>query len=397
MAAIVRTQLQQKAINKVTGVMQDYPLGIEFGELMQKTGYKKSALYNVLSMVGASKSDEGLWHLPHRNTSDAPVNEVTEDDLEDIATDIDQPVTQDDGGNMQDNGGNTQEAPVNIEDEELNTQAPKVSSPDNDGATLINTPATLINTPATLINTPATLINTSAEVVSPSDIDTDTDQQDTTEVGQVIVSIDDLHPEFAQLPDYQSSNSQAIETTSQGLAAELKQLDNAYLDGLASKAEAPNAEVSQAIHPEFFGGDKVYVLNAGSPYIHEIDWVENNQLGTVHFKDSMDSRSQKWLLPATKENHAKLCALMPWIEWQRPELVGSDLMLKILEDDEVWLCRVGNDGDENCSFEDIRLVVGQHDEKGFFVAGRGDIAFKNAVPVNVHGAPLTESDVFGAA
>ncbi|MBR7560485.1 hypothetical protein KC218_28460, partial [Mycobacterium tuberculosis] len=61
-----------------------------------------------------------------------------------------------------------------------------------------------------------------------------------------IVSIDDLHPEFAQLPDYQSSNSQAIETASQGLAAELKQLDNAYLDGLASKAEAPNAEVGQA-------------------------------------------------------------------------------------------------------------------------------------------------------
>ena len=55
-----------------------------------------------------------------------------------------------------------------------------------------------------------------------------------------------MHPEFAQLPDYQSSNSQAIETASQGLAAELKQLDNAYLDGLASKAEAPNTEVSQA-------------------------------------------------------------------------------------------------------------------------------------------------------
>ena len=284
---------------------------------------------------------------------------------------------------MQDNGGNTQDAPVNMQDEELNTQDPHVSYPDNDEATLINPSAEIANP--------------SAKVDNPSAIDTNTDQQDTTEVGQIIVSSDDLHPEFAQLPDYQSSNGQAIETTSLGLAAELKQLDNAYLDGLASKAEAPNAKVSQAIHPEFFGGDKVYVLNAGSPYIHEIDWVENNQLGTVHFKDSMDSRSQKWLLSATKENHAKLCDLMPWIEWRRPELVGSDLMLKILEDDEVWLCRVGNDGDENCSFEDIRLVIGQHDEKGFFVAGRGDIAFKNAVPVNVHGAPLTESDVFGVA
>ena len=364
MAAIVHSDKAKKAIKKIKEAMQDYPLGIEFGELMQKTGYAKSSLYNALSLVGAYKSDDGLWHLPGSQNVVAPVNETAEDDLDDdlddLATAIEQPVKQDDGGNMQDDGGNMQ-------DEELNTQAPQVSYPDNNGATLINTPAILINP--------------SAGVANPSDI----------------VSIDDLHPEFAQLPDYQSSNGQAIETTSLGLASELKQLDNAYLDGLASKAEAPNAEVSQAIHPEFFGGDKVYVLNAGSPYIHEIDWVENNQLGTVHFKDSMDSRSQKWLLPATKENHAKLCALMPWIEWQRPELVGSDLMLKILEDDEVWLCRVGNDGDENCSFEDIRLVVGQHDEKGFFVAGRGDIAFKNAVPVNVHGAPLTESDVFGAA
>lgn len=394
MAAIVHSDKAKKAIKKIKEAMQDYPLGIEFGELMQKTGYAKSSLYSALSLVGAHKSDDGLWHLPHHNTSDAPVNEVTEDnlddDLDDLATAIDQPVKQDDGGNMQDNGGNTQDAPVNMQDEELNTQDPHVSYHDNESSSPDNDEANLINPSAEIFNP-------SAGVANPSDIDTDTDQQDTTEVGQVIVSIDDLHPEFAQLPDCQSSNSQAIEAASQGLAAELKQLDNAYLDGLASKAEAPNAEVSEAIHPEFFGGDKVYVLNAGSPYIHEIDWVENNQLGTVHFKDSMDSRSQKWLLSATKENHAKLCDLMPWIEWQRPELVGSDLMLKILEDDEVWLCRVGNDGDENCSFEDIRLVIGQHDEKGFFVAGRGDIAFKNAVPVNVHGAPLTESDVFGAA
>lgn len=382
MAAIVHSDKAQKAIKKIKGAMQDYPLGVEFGELMQKTGYAKSSLYNALSLVGVHKSVDGLWHLPGNQTVVAPVNETAEDDLDDLATAIDQPVKQDDGGNMQDNGGNTQDAPVNIEDEELNTEAPQVSSPDNESSYPDNGEDTLINP--------------SAEVANPSAIDTDTDQQDTTEVGQIIVSIDDLHPEFAQLPDHQSSNGQAIETTSLGLAAELKQLDNAYLDGLASKAEALNAEVGQANRHEFSGGDKVYVLNAGSPYIHKIDWVENNQLGTVHFKDSMDSRSQTWLLPATKENYAKLRALMPWIEWQRPELVGSDLMLKILEDDEVWLCRVGNDGDENCSFEDIRLVIGQHDEKGFFVAGRGDIAFKNAVPVNVHGAPLTESDVFGA-
>lgn len=387
MAAIVHSDKAKKAIKKIKEAMQDYPLGIEFGELMQKTGYAKSSLYSALSLVGAHKSDDGLWHLPGSQNFVAPVNETAEDDLDDnlddLATAIDQPVKQDDGGNMQDNGGNTQDAPINIEDEELNTEAPHVSYHDNESSYPDNGEGALINP--------------SAEVTNPSDIDTDADQQDTTEVGQIIVSSDDLHPEFAQLPDYQSSNSQAIETTSLGLAAKLKQSDNAYLDGLASKAEAPNAEVSEAIHPEFFGGDKVYVLNAGSPYIHEIDWVENNQLGTVHFKDSMDSCSQKWLLLATKENHAKLCDLMPWIEWQRPELVGSDLMLKILEDEEVWLCQVGDDGDENCTDSDIRLVTGYTEGQGFHTLGFGSLSFKNAVPVNVHGAPLTESDVFGAA
>ena len=179
MAAIVHSDKAKKAIKKIKEAMQDYPMGIEFGELMQKTGYAKSSLYNTLSLVGAHKSDDGLWHLPGSQNFVAPVK-------------------QDDGSNMQD-------ALVNMQDEELNTQAPKVSSPDNDGATLINTSATLINT--------------SAEVVSPSDIDTDADQ---------------------------SSNGQANGIAPLGLAAKLKQLDNAYLDGLASKAEAPNAEVSQA-------------------------------------------------------------------------------------------------------------------------------------------------------
>ena len=165
MAAIVRTQLQQKAINKVTGVMQDYPLGIEFGELMQKTGYKKSALYNVLSMVGASKSDEGLWHLPGSQNFVAPVNETDEDDLDDLATAIDQPVKQDDGGNMQ--------------DEELNTQAPHVSYHDNESSSHDNGEGTLINPSAEIANP-------SAEVVSPSDIDTDADQSSN---GQAIETV----------------------------------------------------------------------------------------------------------------------------------------------------------------------------------------------------------------
>ena len=64
MAAIVHSDKAKKAIKKIKEAMQDYPLGIEFGELMQKTGYAKSSLYSALSLVGAQKSDDGLWHLP---------------------------------------------------------------------------------------------------------------------------------------------------------------------------------------------------------------------------------------------------------------------------------------------------------------------------------------------
>ena len=134
MAAIVHSDKAKKAIKKIKEAMQDYPLGIEFGELMQKTCYAKSSLYSALSLVGAHKSDDGLWHLPGSQNVVTPVNETAEDDLDDLATAIDQPVKQDDGGNMQDNGGNTQDAPVNIEDEQLNTEAPQVSSPDNESS-----------------------------------------------------------------------------------------------------------------------------------------------------------------------------------------------------------------------------------------------------------------------
>ena len=186
MSAIVHSDKAKKAIKKIKEAMQDYPLGIEFGELMQKTGYAKSSLYSALSLVGAHKSDDGLWHLPGSQNVVAPVNETAEDNLDDnlddLATAIDQPVKQDDCGNMQDYGGNTQEAPVNMQDEELNTQAPHVSYHDNESSYPDNGEGALINP--------------SAGVANPSDI----------------VSIDDLHPEFAQLPDYQSSNGQANET-----------------------------------------------------------------------------------------------------------------------------------------------------------------------------------------
>ena len=168
MAAIVHSDKAKKAIKKIKEAMQDYPLGIEFGELMQKTGYAKSSLYSALSLVGAHKSDDGLWHLPGSQNVVAPVNETAEDDLDDLATAIDQPVKQDDGGNMQDNGGNTQDAPVNMQDEELNTQDPHVSYHDNESSSPDNDEATLINPSAEIANP-------SAKVDNPSAIDTNTD------------------------------------------------------------------------------------------------------------------------------------------------------------------------------------------------------------------------------
>ena len=262
MAAIVHSDKAIKAIKKIKEAMQDYPLGIEFGELMQKTGYAKSSLYSALSLVGAHKSDDGLWHLPGSQNFVAPVNEVTEDnlddDLDDLATAIDQPVKQDDGGNMQDNGGNTQDAPVNMQDEGLNTQDPHVSYHDNESSSHDNGEGTLINPSAEIFNP-------SAGVANPSDINTNIDldwsiapkwanyrtfdkdnlakwHENKPVLGATIWSSigltestgyikglinwqtslrqrpqsdnadDHLHPDFAALPDHQSSNGQVIET-----------------------------------------------------------------------------------------------------------------------------------------------------------------------------------------
>lgn len=212
------TAKQQKTVDKVRDVLEAYPLGIALDDLIKEANLTAWTAQQALSLVGASMRYDGLWQLPASKTTRTA---KADDDLSDIDAELDNPSAapvQDDGGNIQ--------------DKELNTQAPKVSYPDNNGATLINTPAPLVNP--------------SAEIVNLSDVDTDGGQQDTIDVGQIIASSDDFHPEFAQLPDYQSSNGQAIETTSLGLAAKLKQLDNAYLDGLVSKAEAPNAEVGQA-------------------------------------------------------------------------------------------------------------------------------------------------------
>ena len=105
------------------------------------------------------------------------------------------------------------------------------------------------------------------------------------------------------MPDYQSSNSQAIETASQGLAAELKQLDNAYLDGLASKAEAPNAEVSQATvkHYLLIENCTLSLAQDGTgqePVLAKDFWVDDEG---IELKDSDCQVMKRARMPFTNE------------------------------------------------------------------------------------------------
>lgn len=127
------TLKQQKTLNKVREVMQDYPAGIPFNELMQKCLLSAVATQHALGILGASESFDGLWRLPHRN----------------------------DGVNTQDDG-------TNIQDKELNTQAPHVNYHDNELSSSDNDEATPINPSAEVTNP-------SAKVINPSAIDTNTD------------------------------------------------------------------------------------------------------------------------------------------------------------------------------------------------------------------------------
>ena len=215
------TPKQRKTFAKITEALQEFPFGATIQDLYNEARLSMTVIKNALEKMDSVEQRGDSWFL--KTTDGSRAGEAVEPTVE-------QPVMQDSAENLQDNTenmqediGNTQDAPVNIEDEELNTEAPHVSYHDNESSSSDNDEATLINPSAEVVNPSAKVDNPSA-----------------------IISIDDLHPEFAQLPDYQSSNSQSIETAPLGLAAKLKQLDNAYLDGLASKAEAPNAEVSQA-------------------------------------------------------------------------------------------------------------------------------------------------------
>lgn len=185
------TAKQQKTVDKVRDVLEAYPLGIALDDLIKEANLTAWTTQQALSLVGASMRYDGMWQLPASESSSDPTKG---DEDQSPAPVQDAPVNmQDNAENMQDDAKIMQKDGNSAEDDSLNTIAPHVSSPDNDGATLINTPAPLVNP--------------TAEIVNPSAIDTVADQQDIIEVGQIIASSGDLHPEFAQLPDHKNYGS----------------------------------------------------------------------------------------------------------------------------------------------------------------------------------------------
>ena len=181
------TPKQRKTFAKITEALQEFPFGATIQDLYNEARLSMTVIKNALEKMDNVEQRGDSWFL--KTTDGSRAGEAVEPTVE-------QPVMQDSAENLQDNTenmqediGNIQDTPVNMQDEELNTKAHHVSYHDNESSSPDNDEATLINPSAEVVNPSAKVDNPSA-----------------------IVSIDDLHPEFAQLPDYQSSNTQAIET-----------------------------------------------------------------------------------------------------------------------------------------------------------------------------------------
>lgn len=76
---MLQTPQQRKAIRKVTELLQSYPVGLAFGEIMEKAVISKPSLNKTLEAIGAIQVD-GLWHLP-ANDGDKPENDGGDESL----------------------------------------------------------------------------------------------------------------------------------------------------------------------------------------------------------------------------------------------------------------------------------------------------------------------------
>ena len=164
------TPKQRKTFAKITEALQEFPFGATIQDLYNEARLSMTVIKNALEKMDSVEQRGDSWFL--KTTDGSRAGEAVEPTVE-------QPVMQDSAENLQDNTENMQEDIGNTQDAHVSYYDNESSSHDNGEGTLINPSAEIFNP--------------SAGVSNPSDI----------------VSIDDLHPEFAQLPDYQSSNGQS--------------------------------------------------------------------------------------------------------------------------------------------------------------------------------------------
>ena len=171
-----------------------------------------------------------------------------------------------------------------------------------------------------------------------------------------------------------------------------------HIEPVLDSAENPlqNAELTselEAVEPKFKVGDKVYLF--GIDYIEEITKIigANVYLAGADFDASV---SIKEICRATPENHERLQATFPDIEFERPPkpLVGSDLCRAMLDKGWKYVPCYVHDGsdDEAINRKHYVSVKNETPRSGYNFSGTGANDWKYAVPIDPRtGEPLTEA------
>lgn len=236
------TPKQRKTFAKITEALQEFPFGATIQDLYNEARLSMTVIKNALEKMDNVEQRGDSWFL--KTTDGSRAGEAVEPTVE-------QPVMQDSAENLQEDIGNTQDAPVNMQDEELNTQAHQVSSPVSDVAPHIS----LVDNEPGLVDNHDSLVDINTDIdldwsIAPKWANYRTFDKDnlakwhenkpvlgatiwssiglTESTGYIkgLINLqtslrqrpqsdnadDHLHPDFAALPDHQSSNGQAIET-----------------------------------------------------------------------------------------------------------------------------------------------------------------------------------------
>ena len=174
--------------------------------------------------------------------------------------------------------------------------------------------------------------------------------------------------------------------------------DMDFFELVIESAENPPQDMEltpefEAVEPKFKVGDKVYLF--GIDYIEEITKIigANVYLAGADFDASV---SIKEICRATPENHERLQATFPDIEFERPPkpLVGSDLCRAMLDKGWKYVPCYVNDGsdDEAINRKHYVSVKNETPRSGYNFSGTGANDWKYAVPIDPRtGEPLTEA------